>query len=55
MKLGGVLLSAGAGMLAGAAVAMIVPRQPGFQKTLNNAADTIETAVKDAKDFIVGM
>ena len=54
MKLGSILLSAGAGMLAGAAVAMIVPRQPGFRKTVNDAATTIESAVRDAKDFIVG-
>ena len=55
MKIGSILLSAGAGMLAGAAVAMIGPRQPGFRKTVTDAADSIETAVKDAKDFIVGM
>ena len=54
MKIGTVLLTVGASMLAGAAVAMIVPRQPQFQRVVNQTADSIETAVEDAKSFVTG-
>ena len=52
MKLGTVLLSVGAGMIAGATVAAVLPKQPGFRNTVNQAASSIETAVEDAKQFL---
>ena len=55
MKLGTIMLSVGAGMIAGAAAASMLSKQPGFKQTVNQAADSIETAVEDAKDFICGM
>lgn len=54
MKIGSLFLSVGAGMIAGATVAMILPRQPGFRKTVNQAADSITTAVEDAKNYVTG-
>ena len=54
MKIGTIVLSVGLGMAAGAAVASILPKQPGFQKTVTQAADSIESAVEDAKQFMCG-
>ena len=54
MKLGTVVMSVGLGMVAGAAVAAILPKQPQFKRVVNQTADSIETAVEDAKTFLSG-
>ena len=38
----------------GLAAAAVLPKQPRFKKVVTQAADSIETAVEDAKDFMCG-
>lgn len=42
----------GIGMAAGAAIAMVLPKQPQVKTAVAKAADTIEDAVEQAKDCI---
>jgi hypothetical protein len=41
-------------MVAGAAAATILPRQPQVRQAVTKAADSVENAVETAKDAICG-
>ena len=48
------VMALGVGLAAGAAAAAVLPKQPRVKKVVTQAADSIETAVEDAKDFMCG-
>ena len=54
MQIRSLVLSAGIGMIAGVTAAALLPKNPQFKKAVHQAADTIESAVEDAKDFVCG-
>ncbi len=54
MQVKGFMLTLGLGMVAGAAAATILPRQPQVRQAVTKAADSVENAVETAKDAICG-
>ena len=54
MQVRSFVMSVGVGLVAGAAAAALLPKNPQFKKAVNKAASSIEGAVEDAKDFMCG-
>ena len=54
MQMRSVVMSLGLGLIAGVAAAAVLPKNPQFKRVVNQAADSIETAVEDTKDFVCG-
>lgn len=54
MQVKSFVLTLGLGMVAGAAAATVLPRQPQVRQAVTKAADSVENAVEMAKDTICG-
>ena len=54
MQVKSFVFTLGLGMVAGAAAATVLPRQPQVRQAVTKAADSVENAVEMAKDTICG-
>ena len=54
MTIKGFALTLGLGMVGGAVVATVLPRQPQVKKAVTKAADTVENAIDSAKTAMFG-
>ena len=54
MTIKGFALTLGLGMVGGAVVATVLPKQPQVKKAVSKAADTVENAIDSAKTAMFG-
>ncbi len=54
MQIKSFMITLGLGMAAGAAAVTMLPKKPQVKRAVCRAADSIETAVQQAKDSVCG-